>query len=86
MPPISVWSVVSGMSGAWLGENGFGFDFKNKSVTFIDDGKRKSLSRLASKPSVSQWKNKPFYIGNFTVSQRDMLDSVHQVTGSTDAD
>lgn len=90
------WSIA-------LGENGFGFDVKNKSVTFIDDGNTKitvstgvqcgravtallSLPESGLEPSVSQWKNKPFYIGSFTVSQRDMLDSIHRVMGSTDAD
>lgn len=86
-----------------LGSIGFGIDLKNKSVTFIDDGKTKittstgiqcgravaallSLPESGAEPSVSQWKNKPFYIASFTVSQRDMLDSIHRVTGSTDAD
>ncbi|RJE26353.1 isoflavone reductase family protein [Aspergillus sclerotialis] len=86
-----------------LGANGFGFDIKNKSVTFIDDGNTKitvstslqcgravaallSLPESGAEPAVSHWKNKPFYIGSFTISQRDMLDSIHRVTGSTDAD
>lgn len=37
-------------------------------------------------PAVSRWKNKPLYIGSFSVSQRDILDSIHRVTGTTDAD
>jgi hypothetical protein len=36
--------------------------------------------------TVSSWKNKPFYISSFLVSQREMLDSVHRVMGTTDAD
>lgn len=37
-------------------------------------------------PTVSQWQNKPIYISSFRVSQRDMLDSIHRVWGTTDAD
>ncbi len=37
-------------------------------------------------PAVAHWKNKPFYIASFRVSQRDMLDSIHRVTGTTDKD
>lgn len=37
-------------------------------------------------PNVAQWKNKPLYISSFLVSQREMLDSVHRVMGTTDKD
>lgn len=37
-------------------------------------------------PTVSQWKNKPLYISSFKVSQRDMLDSIHRLMGTTDMD
>jgi len=37
-------------------------------------------------PNVAQWKNKPLYISSFLISQRDMLDSVHRVIGTTDKD
>ncbi|KAE9365017.1 NAD(P)-binding protein [Stipitochalara longipes BDJ] len=37
-------------------------------------------------PTVSSWKNKPLYISSFLVSQRDMLDSVNRVMGTTDKD
>lgn len=37
-------------------------------------------------PTVSQWKRKPLYISSFLVSQRDMLDSVNRVMGTTDND
>ncbi|KAG6989869.1 hypothetical protein G7Y79_00062g093470 [Physcia stellaris] len=40
----------------------------------------------AGKAAVAQWKNKPLYVSSFRVSQRDMLDSIHRVTGSTDSD
>lgn len=35
---------------------------------------------------MAQWKNGLFYIASFTVSQGDMLDSVHRVMGTTDGD
>ncbi len=37
-------------------------------------------------PTISQWKNKSLYISSFLASQRDMLDSVHRVIGTTDKD
>jgi hypothetical protein len=37
-------------------------------------------------PNVAQWKNKPLYISSFLISQREMLDSVHRVIGTTDKD
>lgn len=36
--------------------------------------------------TVSRWRNKPLSVGSFNVSQRDMLDSVHRVMGTTDED
>ena len=36
--------------------------------------------------TVSRWRNKPLAISSFYVSQRDMLDAVHQVLGTTDED
>ena len=45
-----------------------------------------SLPINDASPSVSQWKNKALYISSFKVSQRDMLDSIHRVTGTTDKD
>ena len=36
--------------------------------------------------TLSHWRNKPLYISSFKVSQRDMLDSVERVTGTTDKD
>jgi len=109
---VSSWiGMICGFWYEWslaIGEACFGFDFKNKKVTFFDDGKTKintstwiqcgkalagllSLKELPEdendkSPTVSQWKNKPLYIASFKTSQRDMLDSVHRVTGSTDKD
>ncbi len=102
-------SYVAMVCGCWyewslaLGEPWFGFDIKNKKVTFFDDGNTRinvstwrqcgralaallSLPERGASPAVSQWKNKPFYIASFRVSQRDMLDSIHRVTGTTDKD
>ncbi len=39
-----------------------------------------------SSPSLSGFKNKTVLISSFRVSQRDMLDSLHRVLGTTDAD
>ncbi|KAH0491060.1 hypothetical protein TgHK011_002505 [Trichoderma gracile] len=36
--------------------------------------------------TISHWRNKPLYISSFLVSQRDMLDSLNRVLGTTDAD
>ena len=82
-----------------LGEEWFGFNLKDKVVTFYDDGNTKiststwlqcgrGIAAFLSQPesTVAQWKNKQLHIASFTISQRDMLDSVHRVTGSTDAD
>lgn len=45
-----------------------------------------SLPEGGATPSLEQWKNEPLYISSFRVSQREMLDSVHRVMGTTDAD
>ncbi|KAK1148469.1 hypothetical protein N8T08_009474 [Aspergillus melleus] len=37
-------------------------------------------------PTLSQFRNGPVYISSFRLSQRDMLESVKRVTGTTDAD
>ncbi|RGP61304.1 putative oxidoreductase cipalike [Fusarium sporotrichioides] len=37
-------------------------------------------------PTISQWRNKPLYISSFLLSQRQMLDSLQRVTGTTDKD
>ncbi|KAF2789114.1 putative oxidoreductase CipA [Melanomma pulvis-pyrius CBS 109.77] len=90
------WSVA-------LSPDSFGFDIRNKKVTFYDDGKTRinvstwrqcgrALSALLSlpedgaSPALSQWKNKPLYIDSFAVSQRDILDSIHRVAGTSDDD
>ncbi|KAK3360985.1 putative oxidoreductase CipA [Lasiosphaeria ovina] len=37
-------------------------------------------------PAMSAWFDKPLYVSSFLVSQRDMLDSLHRVIGTTDSD
>lgn len=86
-----------------LGEPWYGFDIKNKKVTFFDDGKTyinsstwpqcgRALAALlelpltGASPCIADWANKPLYFESFRVCQRDMLDSIHRVTGSTDKD
>lgn len=36
--------------------------------------------------TISHWRNQPLRISSFLVSQRDILDSIHRVLGTTDAD
>lgn len=36
--------------------------------------------------TMSRWRNKPLFINSFVASQRDMLDSLHKVLGTRDAD
>lgn len=86
----------------------FGFDYKNKTVTFYDDGNTPivtstwrqcgraaaALVSLKELPedendksiTVSRWRDKAVYVPSFKMSQRDMLDSVQRVTGTTDKD
>ncbi|OJZ82263.1 hypothetical protein ASPFODRAFT_36679 [Aspergillus luchuensis CBS 106.47] len=35
-------------------------------------------------PTVSTWKNRPLYIASFTISQKDMFESLKKVTGDKD--
>ncbi|KAF2729696.1 NAD(P)-binding protein [Polyplosphaeria fusca] len=45
-----------------------------------------SLPVSGASPCLEDWDNKPLYISSFLVSQRDMLDSLHRVMGTKDAD
>ncbi|KAI1122063.1 NAD(P)-binding protein [Nemania abortiva] len=45
-----------------------------------------SLPESGATPSLSDWKNKPFYFTSFRVNQRDMLDSVQRAQGTSDKD
>jgi hypothetical protein len=44
------------------------------------------LPESGASPSVADYKDKTLLISSFTVSQRDMLDSLHRVLGTTDED
>ena len=85
-----------------------GFDLKNRTVTFIDDGNtrintstfpqcgRAIAGLLGLKvlpndendrsPCLAQFRNKFVYMSSFLVSQKDMLNSVMRVTGTTPED
>jgi hypothetical protein len=88
-----------------LGDPWYGFDIKNRKVTFYDDGKTRintstweqcgralaALLQLPLKsedgqPAVEDWKDDALYISSFLISQRDMLDSLHRVLGTSDED
>ncbi|KAJ5154936.1 uncharacterized protein N7500_010375 [Penicillium coprophilum] len=45
-----------------------------------------SLPESGSTPALADFKNKEVRINSFRVSQRDMLDSLHRVLGTTDSD
>ncbi|KAJ5956722.1 hypothetical protein N7501_011001 [Penicillium viridicatum] len=45
-----------------------------------------SLPESGSTPALADFKNKDVLINSFRVSQRDMLDSLHRVLGTTDSD
>jgi hypothetical protein len=43
-----------------------------------------SLPVTGASPCVADWKNEPLYITSFRVSQREILNSLHRVLGTTD--
>ncbi|KAI0473780.1 hypothetical protein GGR56DRAFT_549954 [Xylariaceae sp. FL0804] len=45
-----------------------------------------SLPESGTSPCLADWRNAPLYVSSFRVSQRDMLDSLHRVLGTNDAD
>lgn len=82
-----------------LGEPWFGFTIQDRKVTLFDDGTRpitvstwdqcgRAVAALLGLPesSLAGYKDKTVRIGSFTVSQRDMLNSLHRVLGTTDKD
>lgn len=82
------------MSGS---EARYGFDFKEKKLTYMDDGNRKiytttwpkvglAVAKLLALPDFEQYKNKAVHISSFHISQRDMLASVLRVTGTKESD
>ena len=87
------------------GPHTYGFDFKNSTVTFFDDGNThintstfkqcgRSVAKLLAlkilpddandrSPYLAHYRNRFIYISSFNVSQRDILNSVMRVTGTT---
>lgn len=45
-----------------------------------------SLPESDASPSVSDWKNNGLYVQSYLISQRDNLDSLHRVLGTSDRD
>ncbi|KAJ5181596.1 hypothetical protein N7449_011743 [Penicillium cf. viridicatum] len=45
-----------------------------------------SLPESGATPALADFKNKDVLINSFRISQRDMLDSLHRVSGTTDSD
>lgn len=100
------FNLVCGFWYEWslaIGDLGFGFDIKNRKVTFYDDGNTistvstwdqcgraiaalLSLPESGAQPSLVDYKERPLYINSFQISQRIILDSLHRVLGTTDAD
>lgn len=37
-------------------------------------------------PTMARWRNRPLFVSSFRASQRNMLDSLHRVLGTTDGD
>ena len=82
----------------------YGFDFKDRTVTFFDDGDTRintstaiqcgrSVAKLLAlkmlpddagdkSPCLDHYRNKFIYVSSFTLSQKDMLNSVMRVTGT----
>lgn len=77
----------------------FGIDIDNRNATFFDDGTQQlntSTVALAgsaaaavlclSADALDAYRNRMVYVSSFTVSQKEMFESVKRVTGTTDAD
>jgi len=78
----------------------YGIDLQNKKAVFYDDGNTAintstwelcgkavaNIVSLSTEELEEKWKNKSFYVSSFRVSQREMLDSVHRVLGTSDED
>jgi hypothetical protein len=82
-----------------MGEQWFGFSIPERKVTLYDQGTKKintstwaicgdAVASLLALPEdeFKQFDNKGLYVSSFLVSQRDMLESLHRVLGTTDAD
>ncbi|CAD0113025.1 unnamed protein product [Aureobasidium uvarum] len=77
----------------------YGIDIKDKTATFFDDGETvintstwkqcgKAVAKILSLPlgELQKYANSSFYVSSFRISQREMLDSVHRVLGTSDED
>ncbi|PKS12410.1 hypothetical protein jhhlp_000614 [Lomentospora prolificans] len=81
-------------------ESRYGFDLKNRSVVFFDDGKTKintstweqsaravtAVLAQDEKTLEEKYRNKNVYFSSFYISQRDMFESVLRVTGTQESD
>jgi uncharacterized protein YbjT (DUF2867 family) len=79
-----------------IGEQWYGFDIAGRKVTFYDDGMKKintstwgmcgdAVAAILN-GDLESWKNKAVRVSSFLVSQRDMLESLHRVLGTSDED
>ncbi|KAF6815199.1 oxidoreductase [Colletotrichum sojae] len=84
------WSMAKGL---------WGIDIKNRTARLYDGGRTKFITTnlpttgkgtagVLSLPDaeLEKYRNKPFYLKSFYVSQHDMLGSIQRATGTTDAD
>ena len=90
------WSLSRGEE--WLGFDiqqrsvTFYDDGKTKLNTTTFEQCGKAVANLLSlpfkdgKPAVQDWKNQGLHVSSFLISQRDILDSLNRVMGTTDAD
>ncbi|KAF4815582.1 Isoflavone reductase-like protein IRL1 [Colletotrichum siamense] len=82
-----------------MGAGFWGIDIKNRTAKLYDGGKTKFITTnigvtgkgtagVLSLPDaeIEKYRNKPFYLKSFYISQRDMLDSIQRATGTTDKD
>ncbi|KAL2684606.1 hypothetical protein Neosp_005685 [[Neocosmospora] mangrovei] len=98
---VSSWiAVVNNLWFDWsLKMNCWGINVKERKAEIWNGGNVKAntstlkrvgaaVAELLSRPEeeLSAYKNKPFYVSSFCISQREMLESVQRVTGTTDAD
>jgi hypothetical protein len=86
------WSLGVGML--------YGIDIKERKATFYDKGETAintstwklsgdavaGIVALPVEELEAKWKNKSFFVSSFRVSQREMLNSVHRVLGTSDKD
>jgi hypothetical protein len=79
-----------------MGQEWYGFDIKNRKVTMYGDGLKKintstwglcgDAVAAILEGDLEKWANRAVHVSSFLVSQRDMLDSLHRVLGTSDKD